>query len=428
MKNILEHSTFTTHGYYLPSYQECREICDAHDNFLFYETKHNVDGYDISIFNYRLAHFDQFENPIVEKDIKAYELRGLTFVWNKDGSLYKRFLLLDKFFNVEQTPCSAYSVLKTYKIKNIFNKEDGSIASFVRLPNGKAIGKSKASFESDQAIAIQKIYDEDERIKEYVDFCLSQDIIPIFEYVSPKNRIVLPYANTELILLRLRDNNTGEYIDVDDHKTHLDGITVAESYDDLGLDDLIELAKVEEDKEGWIVQFENGKMAKIKTGWYCDRHKLFTDELNRENIVIKMILDETIDDAIAQLNSDNRSNLAVNGEGDNVDEVVSGINHIINIVNFKMSQMMNDVEELVSNYDGDYKVEVEKEEINFYARKHFALKFKKDKYFALAMSIINGKKDILEVIKEYIGIKTKNLEMARKWLRIVENEYKLSKG
>ena len=147
-----------SHQYYIPSYDVCRMICDAHDNFIFYESKHNVDSYNISIFNYRLATYNNFESPIEGRDdIKAYEMRGITFVWNKDGSLYNRYLLLDKFFNLNQTPDSMYSVVGDYKIKNVYNKEDGSVASFVRLPNGRVLGRSKTSFQSNRAIEIQKI-------------------------------------------------------------------------------------------------------------------------------------------------------------------------------------------------------------------------------------------------------------------------------
>jgi len=118
---IIERNS-SSHGYFLPSYEEARLICDAHDNFIFYESKHEIDGFQVSIFNYRLAMWSHFDNPIENnKDIKSHEMRGLTFVFNKDGSIFKRYLLLDKFFNLDQTPCSMYSVVKDYKIKNIFN-------------------------------------------------------------------------------------------------------------------------------------------------------------------------------------------------------------------------------------------------------------------------------------------------------------------
>ena len=382
------------HAYHIPTYEDCRLICDTHDNFIFYESKHKEDGFDISIFNYRLATFQNFENPVPDRpDIKGYEMRGITFVWNSDGTLYKRYLLLDKFFNLEQTPCSMYSVVKDYKIKNIYNKEDGSIASFVRLPNGKVLGRSKTSFQSDQAIEIQKIYEKDGQIKQFVDFCMDEDIVPIFEYVSPTNRIVVPYANTELILLRMRDNKTGEYLNINDFAHKLDGISVAASLGEHTLDSIKEVVVKMVGKEGVIVQFENGKMIKIKSPWYSERHKLFTEDLNRENTLIGLIVDETIDDVLSQIEEPTKK-----------DE----IERTIEIVNKEIGRMAHQVDELMSNYNGD--------------RKDFAIKFNKHTMFPIAMGIISGK-DKVDLIKQRIKIDTKNLMQAREWMKKAKERF-----
>ena len=74
----------------------------------FYEARFVVDGYNISIFNYRLAMYSDF------RDNFAFEMRGLTFVFNEDGSLYNRYLLLHKFFNLNQVEDSQYSLVKDY--------------------------------------------------------------------------------------------------------------------------------------------------------------------------------------------------------------------------------------------------------------------------------------------------------------------------
>ena len=83
-------------------------------------------------------------------------------------------------------------------MKYINNKEDGSISSFVKLPNGKILGKSKMSFESDQAIGMNRIYNKNKDVKSFVDWTLDNDIIAIFEYVSPTNKIVLNYTKEDM--------------------------------------------------------------------------------------------------------------------------------------------------------------------------------------------------------------------------------------
>lgn len=378
------------HNYYIPTYEECRAICEANEDFLFYESKHQLDGYNISIFNYRLAQASNFETPIPGNNkIKAHELRGLTFVFNQDGSLYKRFLLLDKFWNMNQTECSMYSIVKNYKIQNIYNKEDGSIASFIRLPNGKVFGKSKTSFESDQAIEIQNIYNNWPNINAFVNWCIDEDIVPIFEFVSPKNRIVVPYANTDLILLRMRDNKTGRYLNIQDYVDKLDGISVAQSYTEHTLDDLVELKDIIQGKEGWIVQFENGKMVKIKTQWYNDLHGLFTSELQRENTLLGLIIDDKIDDVLAQLGEDGK---------DKREEV----RVLTDLVNHYISKTSHDVESLLKNYNGD--------------RKEFAIKYNKDRSFPIAIGVIGGK-DQMTLIKDKLKSETKDLMKAKAWIQ-----------
>ena len=129
---IRESNDLSSH--YLPNYEDCVEMC-AKEDAAFYESKFVIDGYNISVFNYRLAQYKDFVTPLENKpDVKAYEMRGLTFVFNEDGSLFRRFLLLEKFFNLNQVPEAMYSIVKDYKIKFINNKEDGSIASFIKLP------------------------------------------------------------------------------------------------------------------------------------------------------------------------------------------------------------------------------------------------------------------------------------------------------
>lgn len=388
-----------SHSSYIPSYDECRKICDANNNFLFYESKHNIDGYDISIFNYRLAQPANFEQPIEgDKKIKGHELRGLTFVFNKDGSLFSRYLMLDKFWNMNQSPCSMYSIIKDYKIKSIYNKEDGSIASFIRLPNNKVIARSKTSFISEQAVEVQKIYERWPNIQQFVNFCMDKNIVPIFEYVSPTNRIVVPYANTDLILLRMRDNKTGQYLDISDFSDKLDGITVAPSMNHT-LDELVELKDVIEGKEGWIVQFENGKMVKIKSKWYFELHGLYTQELNRENTLISLIIDEKIDDVISQLGEDYDKTKRQN------------IDAISNIINDEIYYLSNKVDSLLDEWTSDTT------DSEHYKRKNFVLKNKQNPAFSLVMSIINGK-DKMDQIKMKIKNETKNLLQARKWLGI----------
>ena len=383
-------------GYKLPTYDQAVEMCSGEDS-PFYESKLVVDGYNVSIFNYRLAQYKDFITPKEgREDLKGYEMRGLTFLFNLDGSLFKRFLLLEKFFNLNQVPESMYSIVKNYKIKYVNNKEDGSIASFIRLPNGKVLGKSKMSFDNEQTIGINRVYEKNSDIKRLVDWTLDNDIVAIFEYVSPQNRIVLRYTKEELILLRLRDNKTGKHIDLKDYMDKLGSVKIAPFEDDFeDLDNLMEVVAKQEDKEGVIVQAEdengNDFFFKIKSPWYVARHGLLTEDLYRENILIGYVLDDMIDDILGQIPED---------QGDAHER----IEKIISVIKKSITEKVLDIEK-------SYQVFVDMGSIH----KDYALSNKKDKNFGYVMAMSRGA-DVHDLAKEWVREKTKRLLIARDFL------------
>lgn len=396
--------------YNLLSYNEALSLTGVDDTF--YESKLVVNGYNISIFNYRLANYNDF------LDNDSFEMRGLTFVFSEDGSLFKRYLLLHKFFNLNQVESTQYSLIKDLEIKSVSNKEDGSVASFIKLPNGDVVGKSKMSFDSDQASGMNRLYKSNSELRDFVNWSLDNDLVAIFEYVSPKNRIVLRYSDEELILLRLRDNKTGEYLDVSLYSDKIGSIKVAPSCV-FTLDELIELSNSVEDKEGWIVEFSNGLFIKIKTKWYFSLHGLLTNDIYRENIIIGYILDDNIDDVLGQIPEDEK-------------EAHIRIDKIISIV--KMS-INNKVVEIQSAYNEFFKSGSDKRD---YAINHgvgnpnFHFVMSMDKAEKLK---VMSKEDILNIysdvesyekalkrcepynmVVEFIRDKTKRLEISREWL------------
>lgn len=376
----------------IPTYEDCLEMCSRPES-PFYESKMVVDGYNVSVFNYRLAQYKDFVKPIEERpDLKAHEMRGLTFVFNEDGSLFNRFVLLEKFFNLNQVPDSMYSVVKNYKIKYVNNKEDGSIASFIKLPNGKVIGKSKMGFDNDQANGINRIYNTNPDVKSFVDWVIENDIVAIFEYVAPHNRIVLRYSKEELILLRLRDNKTGRHIDIRDHFDKLGSIKIAPFEDEIkDLDSLIELSKTESDKEGWIVQFDNNHMIKIKTDWYRDLHSVYTNDLYHEDKLIKLIIDEKIDDIIGELKED--------------DILRERVDEIISIIKSCIRKKVDSVNNLYNIYR------------NLNSIKEFAIKYHNNEDFPETMKFIRNHEISLEdLAKDWILKKTNRLEKAREFI------------
>jgi len=378
---------------YLPTYEDAKAMVTENGELVFYEIIHYIDDFKISTFNYRLPLYSNFISPLKNRtNVDAKELRGLTFVFNSDGSLYKRYLLMRKFWNVDQVPETMYSKIKNYKLKHCYNKVDGSLITFIKLPNGRVITKTKMGFNNDQTKAANNIYNTNNKINNFVNFCLDNDIISMWEFVSFKNRIVLDYDKENLILLKLRDNKTGNYLDIEKFRNKGFDVVEQENYT---LDEFMILSETLTNKEGCVFTLidNNGDdlMVKKKTEWYFTQHNLVTNEINRENYVINAILTNTIDDIVAQLDKKRDA------------DKIKFINDIEAIVSNFLKERILEVEDLVSKFNGD--------------KKEFAIRYKKDKNFGLAMLVINKKDNVYNIVKNWLLSQTKKLESARSFIK-----------
>lgn len=381
---------------YLLTYKESQEIVNANPEMCFFETKHNMYGYDISLFLYKLAWYDNFSKPLLNKPhITANEMRGTAFVFNEDGSLYKRYLMLPKFWNINQIEEVQYNNIKDLKIKQVQTKEDGSLIRFIKLPNGKIIPKTKGSFSApEQLELVEEILLKNNDIMPLVEHSLDNDIALFFELVSFKNKIVLDYVDTDLILLKARCEKTGDYIDIEQFDKF--GIKKAPTHD-LTLDEVLELVPNAVGIEGWCIQFikEDGEIieCKIKTEWYRNMHKLLTQSLERENDIIKMILNETIDDLISEVPTDQVEKLKF-------------VNDIIIKVNKYLSTTYHDVTEF---YKKCYIEECNSD------KKAFSLKYVKHPLFSFSTALLN-EKDLLERIKKQLLKDTHRYKKAKQFI------------
>ena len=394
-------------NYRIPSYEEAVALTigkryvaeiDQYLDAAFYEAKLVVDGYRVSVFNYRLAGNADF------KDNDAYEMRGLAYVFDHDGA-YKSYRLLHKFFNLNQVEDTQYSVVKDRKVRSVYSKEDGSVGSFIRLPNGKVVAKSKMAFESDQALGMLSIYECNEEIRRFVDWSLDNDLVAVFEYVAPHNRIVLRYAKEELILLRLRDNKTGEYLDLNEYAERIGSIRTAVSYD-YSLDELVTMAETVEDMEGWVVDLD-GLFVKLKTKWYFERHGLLTEDLYRENRLVAYVLDEKIDDVLAQIPEDEKESHA------RIERIVAAVTKE---VDRRAASILADYEVYKTMSDG---FDWDKGAREGMMRKRYAQLYRKTENFGAVMEVAKGK-DVYDIVKEKLAKETYRLENARKLLSCVD--------
>lgn len=385
-------------NFYLPTLDEVEEICSKNEAFYIKETK--VQGFEIKLADYRLASYHDF---FPENEDKNYsELRGLCFV-NNNGT-WERNILMQKFFNLGETLNYQLEDVQYKKIVRIQDKADGSIINFIKLPNGNVVAKSKMSFESDQAIMAQEIYDNSKELQSLVLSIMSDNKTAIFELISPFNQIVLPYNETKLVLLQIRDNASGKYLTKEaiDSYLELHNYNVkAEEFELMPFEKLLELQLTEQNIEGWIVTLEDGQMLKIKTAWYFAAHHLTTSNITRENLLLELVLTDQLDDVLCVVQGEKKKYL---------EEMSSKIQHYFN-------HKVTEYKSLRGLYFNKFRED----------RKEFAMKHKNDELFNAVMKTLDTSfRDIEETakkaVKDYLLKKYNTLTSAKEFLNSLASE------
>lgn len=376
------------------TYEQAQRICKYYDNFNFSEKFHRIGPYKISTFDYFICGPHHFENPLPkEKDIKAYDMRGITFVFDENGNLWNKFLMLPKFFNLNETESTQYSNIKDKKILNVSNKEDGSLIAFMMLPNGKLFAKTIAGFSNDQSeAAMQLLYKWEDHVI-WVKDILKNGYTPLFEYVSRDNRIVLKYSTPEIKFIALRDNQDGSYHPAASISIIPKGMSYVESFN-FTLEELIAKSKTEENIEGWVVQFEDGQLIKIKTEWYFDRHGLRTENVFRPDYIINNYLSEKLDDIVSQLSPEEDS------------DAIEFINVVKKAVNNYNDYIDNNVKELTNVYTNKYQSNWNK----------FAADNNKKPFFGLTRNYIDRPEEYTLYKKNFIIKINSKLQSAKKFV------------
>lgn len=274
--------------------------------------------------------------------------------------------------------------------------------SFIRFPDGSFVAKSKMSFDSEQAQLAQQIFDNSYELQGMMECIFSDGYTPIFELVSPFNQIVLPYNETKLKLIQIRNNRTGEYASPTLMYSYLKLYDLqndtAEEYEaqEYNWDKLINLQEKEQNIEGWVVTLEDGQMLKIKTHWYFSAHHLTTENITRENLLLELVLDDKLDDVLSVVQGEKKKYLE----------------NIVEIVQHKFNHLVIEYKKLRGSYYNKFNEN----------KKEFALKYKNHELFGYVCKNLNTSfRDIEEIaeksVKEFILKKTRTLTDAREFLK-----------
>jgi T4 RnlA family RNA ligase len=276
---------------------------------------HNGNEIKIHSFGYLYCNESDFsENYEIKK-----EIRGLTFVEYPDGEV-KRFLSLHKFFNFPIYDTDIISKYKEVGIKSTSIKLDGSLIIPFNIYN-KILFKTKMGHNNE---VVDKLYAviNNVRLKQLENFVkelynsFHYKYQPLFEFISPENKVVVNYEESDLKLIQIRDNNNGDYLTKENEdypkiKKILDKYNIIFNVENNDVyiqtlnDLLFNMNNLYKDNfEGFVVRFNDDSFYKFKTDWYIKHHKIkskFDNPSSFKDSVLKLIILKEDDDFISSL-------------------------------------------------------------------------------------------------------------------------------
>lgn len=282
-------------------YDSLMTLCEPEDSPFYFTDHVGIDAALYRIFLYRLAAYTDFSHE------HALECRGTMFhIDSEVPELVSK--PPEKFFNLGENPFTMFEKDEG-NIKYLVNhsemamvKEDGSLISTFINQNRELNLKSKGSLKSDQALDAMGWLEENFYLKSKIQCYAQAGYTVNLEWTSPNNRIVLGYDKPALVVLNVRHNETGDYVDYEmletDFGKHLVKLVCASK-----------LSTFREHKgiEGYVVRLSSGQHVKLKTDEYCVLHHN-KDHVNSPRRLFEACLDEVTDD-LKQLFEDDQQAL-----------------------------------------------------------------------------------------------------------------------
>lgn len=249
----------------------------------------------------RSCQYDRDWTPITR------QCRGIIFNKHTGAVVARPF---EKFFNLGEMPETQLENLPLNEQMTVTKKEDGSLIIMFWNPDSAAWDVcTKGSFISEQALFVKEHILANLKIpEEFMKYTL------LWEYVSPKNRIVMKYGYPQLKLLTAIETETGKELS-DREVTKLIYETLLEENKNqrhyLGRTEVLPFKSPKEVVEalpayqgsnlieGFVIHFESGLRVKLKTEEYCRLHKIVTNLTPKR--ILEMLRDYSFEKEMVNL-------------------------------------------------------------------------------------------------------------------------------
>lgn len=298
---------------------EFPRITKLDDVLLHIDEEHFVvsDKEGVTFINYRTI-FDTTFPPVEDEDDYRNkvrrECRGIAFD-TKSGLIVSR--PFHKFFNLRERPECVYSDAPHIVLEKI----DGSMVRPILYGGGvrwcTKAGITEVGMMAENFVADNSIY------KFFAESLINHNLTPIFEYVGPYNRVVLPYKE-DMVLLAIRENVSGDYMGHDYVKGYARqaGIPYASHVEFNDIEDIYDLR----DQEGIVIRYDSGHMLKVKSNWYVNLHRA-KDQIRTERRLVALVLNNQVDDVLPHLEADD----------------TKYVNRVSSLLDKKMADLYNNV-------------------------------------------------------------------------------------
>jgi T4 RnlA family RNA ligase len=261
-------------------------------NNSFYTCTHTLHDSKYIVFTYRLASYTDF---LVDG---ALESRGIMFEIDEHGNPIKLVSMpMEKFFNVNENPSTMNLNFNDIKVCEL--KADGSLISTFNK-NNKLYLKSKTSIRSDVALDAYRWLRQPENLMFY-DQLLELDMAGYtvnMEWCSPTNQIVISYQEPHLAVLNIRNRMDGSYLEkenIDPQYNEILNRYIQQHVPENPTEWVNAVYDITDNIEGFVIIFNSGLRAKIKTKKYSALHKL-KNNITTPRRLYECILAEGVDD------------------------------------------------------------------------------------------------------------------------------------
>lgn len=275
--------------YQFPHIQHIDEVLEAIAGREEFVVKHD-EAAGFKVVNY-LVNFEDTFPPVTDRRTALIrECRGITFDAVTGSVIARKF---HKFFNLNERPETQQHTIDFTKSHTLLEKLDGSMITFFKTAAGDFRGCTKMGL-TEIASQVDGFTAKNPNYLDFMNVWYGTHT-PIFEWCSRQQRIVIDYPVDRLVLTAIRENITGAYL------TYEQLVKAAADHNI----DVIKphSGEISDGEEGYIIRFDDGHMLKVKGEWYVQLHKTL-DHLRHEKDVIRLIVDEKIDDAKAFLPED----------------------------------------------------------------------------------------------------------------------------